>query len=1354
MRQCLLVLVMILASNFCQSQTTIVSDSCLGNISIYKRLSDSLYEVEAYYGDVKVFEGRIFRPDTTSHLKYYYDDNSIPTDRFDGVCNFYTDLGELYRTINFNNGILKEQKDFKNGRLRYHIEDKKGTLSTTTYNSKGILLSKETSNNSKGFRTSKILIGDKYIETKLKFEKEYGYPISGEELSTDNDYSYFRKTTYKKGYPYGITKETYHRNKVNNRKTFYPDGSIKAEESLDTNGKTIYLTKHSYNRKFGKIVSSKHEVELPEPSLIFEYELNESENKILLIERTRKFEIEYRDSTLIVQEFDLNDPSFKLIYELVEDRFKMIKKDSSGINLVSHMKGIYTYVSKEVLFNTAPEDLLGKLEFINYYFYQYNKHLRQIESYPDHTEYHYSGMQLDSIYKNNTLSEIRYYHNDTSIRYEMIDGDLKITYHSQLTRIAKDANKCAVGLKDINDNWVVPAEFDDISRIDNEMNHRFYYANKGIYTSIYSYDGKLLIPPTIGIRLPSEHSYGNTNFWQLDKKLADSLHLKSPFVIFVSNSQDSIFGLLSLDNRFIIKSKYLIYPEVDYGTVDNIEWDIIAYNSKVGFGDLKGIHIRPEYWLIDQIKPGLFLCKKDSGKIHFIDRNSKRINKMEFDDYIIDKNTGHLITMDNENGCQHYDIDNLDSALHTYKFNLSKNKDNNGFYYIKSNGKSGRISSDFESLIPPKYTNIYQSSYCYMARIKDTCDFYDYHCKFINRIVSDSIYHNLAPISSNAIRNSESWWSYSPINYSNSNHLIFHNGSMVFKHGNKFGIISNRGEIIIEPSYDAIGSNIGSEICTIKDGKYEIWTWGNYENKYIKIEKFPSRHLLAFKFATGDLRNIVFDNKGNVIIKDIDNADLYAWNRFSSIKIVKDGKFIGMLNSRGNWVLKSDTFVDYIEREDKLYYCISRSGKVGVIECNGKLRVPADYQHISYDSKCNILWYNCISLPIANVHRNAIKNIWKIKNLKIDKTLSDTFELPVAFKSGRICLKNNRGLFGVIDSALNILVPFKYNNHFYSDPFKMEYCFQNTDGGIDLYDRNYKLIRHLNYEKILMDEYDGFVAFRNNFCFLLDSNYNILDSSDRLFTDRKDLKILSRDPNMKYNGNYFHAKSKLPLNYETMYEDEEEVTDKTLVPVRTLNLIRTLGYSRQDNNTPYYSNVSFYPQPEYEYHHNPLGIFNGDIPTFQNYSVVLNNPFVLNIKKEYSPRILSLDYFTQKDRYIFWNYHKNFISIRYYEEKDYYTEHHMNLYMGDSCAYVFDLNDLIESSNGKKFNNIIRDQIGKMEDLSIPCFPETDFIELFNDKFTIENGEMVIYINEDTFIKIPLENLSPILRDYWKERLF
>lgn len=392
---------------------------------------------------------------------------------------------------------------------------------------------------------------------------------------------------------------------------------------------------------------------------------------------------------------------------------------------------------------------------------------------------------------------------------------------------------------------------------------------------------------------------------------------------------------------------------------------------------------------------------------------------------------------------------------------------------------------------------------------------------------------------------------------------------------NKYGVINNKGETIIDPSYQEyiVIPNSGKDIflCT-----YDV----DYDNNTYKTKALNSKNEEIFTDYSqieaisnyDENNNITYEQNALKVQKDgkygiidingnellpCEYDDLYSLkNTDNSIIIEKDGKK-GLVDSTGKKVIDT-TYKDILPLGDdyKLgYIVVDEDNNYGVVDCNNQEVLKPQYEDIK-------------SMTDDGKYIVKEKNNWELVNK--DGTVNEIKALENAddvagIKLGNIIIKDNNK-FGVINQDGDEIVSTDYDDirFAFTDTFIVEengkYGLANSENKIVI-DPIYETMNYIESADLIEASEDGITS-------------NLIDSSletklsgivSEINTNKSYIKIRVDDEDKYYNYR-FEEQSEKDINtsntlfltkqndkYGFVDKDGKEVVECTYDDAKTQN---------------------------------------------------------------------------------------------------------------------------------------------------------------------------------------------------------
>ena len=241
---------------------------------------------------------------------------------------------------------------------------------------------------------------------------------------------------------------------------------------------------------------------------------------------------------------------------------------------------------------------------------------------------------------------------------------------------------------------------------------------------------------------------------------------------------------------------------------------------------------------------------------------------------------------------------------------------------------------------------------------------------------------------------------------------------------NKYGVINNKGEDVIAPSYQ--------EYIVIPNNKTDIFLCTfdvDYTNNTYKTKALNSKNEEIFTD---------YENIEPIVNYDENNTITYEQN---AIKVQKDGKY-GMINIEGKEILPCEYDKLYSLKKTDNSILVEKDGKIGLVDSTGKVIVEPQYKEIrglgidyklgyiviTEDNQYGIV--DCNNQQVLNTKYQDIKSLtengvyavkengsWELVQrdgeLKLADELQNVQDI-LGIKNGNVIIKNTNNKVGVI----------------------------------------------------------------------------------------------------------------------------------------------------------------------------------------------------------------------------------------------------------------------------------------------------------------------------------------------------
>ena len=392
---------------------------------------------------------------------------------------------------------------------------------------------------------------------------------------------------------------------------------------------------------------------------------------------------------------------------------------------------------------------------------------------------------------------------------------------------------------------------------------------------------------------------------------------------------------------------------------------------------------------------------------------------------------------------------------------------------------------------------------------------------------------------------------------------------------NKYGVINNKGETIIEPSYQEyiVIPNSGKDIflCT-----YDVY----YDNNTYKTKDLKSKNEEIFTDYSQIEAISNYDENNNITYEQ------------NALKVQKDGKY-GIIDINGNELLPCEYDDLYSLKNTDNSIIIEKDEKKGLVDSTGKkvidtiykdiLPLGDDYKlgYIVVDENNNYGVVDCNNQEVLEPQYEDIKSMtddgkyivkenenWELVNK--DGTVNEITALENAddvagIKLGNIIIENNNK-FGVINQDGDEIVSTDYDDikFAFTDTFIIEedgkYGLANSENKIVI-DPIYETMNYIDSADLIEASEDGITS-------------NLIDSSletklsgivSEINTNKSYIKIRVDDEDKYYNYR-FEEQSEKDINtsntlfltkqnnkYGFVDKDGNEVVECTYDDARTQN---------------------------------------------------------------------------------------------------------------------------------------------------------------------------------------------------------
>lgn len=173
----------------------------------------------------------------------------------------------------------------------------------------------------------------------------------------------------------------------------------------------------------------------------------------------------------------------------------------------------------------------------------------------------------------------------------------------------------------------------------------------------------------------------------------------------------------------------------------------------------------------------------------------------------------------------------------------------------------------------------------------------------------------------------------------------FNEGFYIVKQNGKYGYCSRVGKVLIKPVYDEANPFKNKQAAVKKAGK-----WGviDYTNKFLlrpEYDQITAGRGNYYAITQGD-KMYFYDFTFKKITEE-GFEKIYTEDTLYAVRIKKDGRF-SYYNPAAKSYVTTEKF-DGAQPYQKGYATVTNGGKMGLLDVNGKLILPVQYDAIVYD---------------------------------------------------------------------------------------------------------------------------------------------------------------------------------------------------------------------------------------------------------------------------------------------------------------------------------------------------------------------------------------------------------------------
>lgn len=879
--------------------------------------------------------------------------------------------------------------------------------------------------------------------------------------------------------------------------------------------------------------------------------------------------------------------------------------------------------------------------------------------------------------------------------------------HYNTNRIVKDQAQCAVGVKTLNDQWLIPPTYDHIQYFWLPgSNTLVYHASVNDYGALYNHKGQLMIPPTRGLSfktLPLKNYYSsaldviNQLAFICNDLTTDSFKLIDQFnrvVLQGAGQYSHIHNMLGIKHQGKMTLEFLNTKQEKHWFKDTISFagrdNVLLWETKP---DANGRQLRLLNTATKQLEPDTFCFFYVRDYNWGLESNQRRIY---FSNSRISFIDSQLLP--------------IESFYNIKDFMVIKNGEKHG---IIENGKV---------IIQPEYDAIRLGALTHAA-IKDSILYLiDRHT---GQILKNLGYQRL----STRMPKSVSEFPYLEINYGKNTVIE------IVKDG-KLGLIDHRGNEILPCIYRFLRAsisfgnlkvdNIGSPIETCdQDSVFQAWQFENtrlvksYPKQPILYNNYDKQYsYIGFSGQKFRYQYELIERKTSQINPDITTFNIHQI--VDTSKIIKsrfttwDGgrgnrKLVGILDEKLEWIMRFDTF-ENLQDEKTFFYFMTKDKRCGVMDKNFKPLIPARYRYISYDPEHLLLWY-----------KDDEQAMWTLRNLSLDTVTADSLDYPVSIESGQsTAIVSRNGYYGEIYKTGFLLIPPIYER---ASEITHNQRIQMFYKNHTLYSKPYYSYRGLlpqPYEKLYIpswaknqESYELY-GVKGKMLYAI-RNFQAFDSSKQLFLNKSPFE---RELN----------------KYQNLQQEYSSTNDIRLRKTRLCHLIENTAVEYRfwwHSPTP---KLSF---PEYHYLAPNNQLFKGTMNPWQGLSKdSLKSSHITGTQLLEIEDILN-------QQLVFVSEGFNTLSFR--------GKQYLHLLLDSANVYKFTLNDIIDPAKKDSLNHYLHKIWLKQENPNLACVPANQIFEMFNNSF-IMSGPYFSFLPRQLDLRVRIEEMKSFMSPVWAAR--
>lgn len=296
---------------------------------------------------------------------------------------------------------------------------------------------------------------------------------------------------------------------------------------------------------------------------------------------------------------------------------------------------------------------------------------------------------------------------------------------------------------------------------------------------------------------------------------------------------------------------------------------------------------------------------------------------------------------------------------------------------------------------------------------------------------------------------------------------------------NKWGVIDNNGNVVINTSYD--------EMVVIPNNKKAVFIYTydiNDETGEYKTKAINEKNEEIFKGYEKIEALDNFDSKQNV------------WFESSVLKVQKNEKY-GLIDLDGKTILEPEYDSINTLKSLKEYYIIEKTGKIGLVNSKGQIVIEPEYKKIdvlkeeykdAYLVQDENDLYGIINITGKKILENKFEEIkylfssdcyavkengnWELINTK-GEILKTSEGEEYIFAKGENVIAKKDDKYGIIKTTGENIIPYEYEDLSYA--FSIYYI-AKKEGKYGIININNETVKEFEYENIYAIEEGNFIV--------------------------------------------------------------------------------------------------------------------------------------------------------------------------------------------------------------------------------------------------------------------------------------